>query len=207
MNNWTMCSAPGCQTKAIASVDGKRYCNKHWQRMRKYGDLELHPRARTTKVIQVDGETATLRMANGTDILIDAADIQKAMRYSWCLSKTGYAVANIDGAVTKMHRYLLDLPKGEPIVDHINGNPLDNRRENLRLCTPLENGRNLRAKKSVSGATGVRITPEGRWRARIMVDHKEIGLGNYSTKEEAIRARKEAEQKYYGEYAPSTSRT
>lgn len=206
MNNWTTCSAPGCETAAVASVNGKRYCNKHWQRMRKYGDLELHPKAKTTKVIQIDGEMATLRMANGVDILIDAADVQKAMRYSWCLSKTGYAVANIDGTVRKMHRYLLDLPKGEPIVDHINGNPLDNRRNNLRLCTSLENGRNLRAKKSQSGATGVRETPEGRWHARIMVDRKEISLGNYLTKEEAIEARRTAERKYYGEYAPSVSR-
>lgn len=200
------CSAPGCKAISVASADGKRYCNKHWLRMYNHGDLELHPRSKTTKVVEVNGETATLRMTNGTDILIDAADIQKAMRYSWCLSKTGYAVANIDGHVTKMHRYLLDMPVGVGIVDHINGNPLDNRRCNLRLCTAKENGRNLRKQVSKSNATGVRKTKCGKWQARIMVDRKEISLGNYQTMEEAIMARQEGERKYYGKFAPCLSR-
>lgn len=206
MNGKRACSAPGCTREAASRVNGIWYCNKHYLRMHNNGDLELHPRRRTTKLIHDGGNTATIVTANGELILIDRDDIDKAMRYSWCISKTGYAVANIGGHVTKMHRYLLDLSKGELVVDHINGNPLDNRRCNLRLCEPEENGRNLKKKKSRSGETGIRKTSHGRWNARIMIGRKEVHLGNYLTKEAAIEARQAAERQYFGEYAPSISR-
>lgn len=206
MSEKKVCSAPECAREAVARVNGIWYCNRHYLRMRNHGDLELHPRGRTTKLIYDNGDTATIITAKGETILIDKDDIDKAMRYSWCISKTGYAVANIDGRVTKMHRYLFGLKKDGLVVDHINGNTLDNRRNNLRLCNPAENGRNLKKKVSLSGETGVRKTANGRWNARISLNGKGIHIGNYLTKEDALEARRTAEQKYFGEYAPSLSR-
>lgn len=81
---------------------------------------------------------------------------------------------------------------------------MDNRKVNLRLCSPKENSRNLSlAKNNKTGVTGVRKTKYGKWNARITVDRKEIYLGNYDTLEEAAKARKEAEKKYFGEFAPN----
>ena len=201
-----ICGAEGCGEHGVTRFDGVWYCNKHYCRLVNHGDTNLHPRGRTTQLIKGDNGTAIIVTSNGQHILIDEADIDKAMRYSWCVSKTGYAVANIDGHVTKMHRYLLGLTSTDAIVDHINGNPLDNRRVNLRLCSNAENMRNMKAKKSISGATGVRLTSHGRWNARITINGKGHHIGNYQTKGEAIQARREAEQKYFGEFAPSLSR-
>jgi len=139
----------------------------------------------------------------GEEILIDIEDFEKVKRYSWCISKTGYPVANINGKVTKLHRYLLGVKNPKIIVDHINRNALDNRKSNLRLCTALENSRNTTvSKNSNTGYLGISLTPQGKYRARIMVNRKEIRLGNYSKIEDAIKARKQAEKKYFKEFAP-----
>lgn len=139
----------------------------------------------------------------GEEILIDAEDFEKVRRYSWCISKTGYPVANISGKVTKLHRYLLGLTNPKIIVDHINRNTLDNRKCNLRICTALENARNTTvSKNSSTGYLGISLTAQGKYRARIMVNRKEIRLGNYSRIEDAIKARKQAEKKYFKEFAP-----
>ena len=58
-------------------------------------------------------------------------------------------------------------------------------------------------KNNTSGVAGVSKTSSGRWRARITVNRKEIRIGTYDTIEEAIAARKDAEVRYYGEFAPS----
>lgn len=141
--------------------------------------------------------------SNGVEILIDPEDYERVKRYSWCISKTGYAVANIKGKVTKMHRYILNESKPEIIIDHINRNKLDNRKENLRRCTVKQNSRNTSvSKNNTTGYLGISLTAQGKFRARIMVDGKEIRLGNYDNIEEAIKARKQGEKIYFGEYAP-----
>ena len=88
--------------------------------------------------------------------------------------------------------------------DHINRNPLDNRRVNLRKATHSENMKNQSMhKNNTSGITGVGWQKNmGKWSARIMVDYKMIYLGYFINKEDAIYARLKAEAKYYGEFAP-----
>lgn len=139
----------------------------------------------------------------GEEILIDAEDFEKVKRYSWCISKTGYAVANNGKRVMKMHRYILNLDEPNIIVDHIDGNKLDNRKSNLRICKPFENARNVRMRKrNKVGYLGISYTAEGKYRARIMVNRKEIRLGNYEKIEDALEARRKAEIKYFGQFAP-----
>ena len=139
----------------------------------------------------------------GEEILIDADDFERVKKYSWCISKTGYPVANINGKVIKLHRYLLKLNNPKIIVDHINRNTLDNRKSNLRICTALENSRNTSvSKNNKTGHLGISKTKEGKFRARIMVNRKEIRLGNYEKINDAIKARKKAEKKYFGSFAP-----
>lgn len=101
----------------------------------------------------------------------------------------------------KMHRLITDAPKGM-VVDHINGNGLDNRRENLRVCTLAENSQNrarIRKKSSDSKYKGVSFV--SYYGARIKVDGKMINLGHFKTPEEAARAYDEAAKKYFGQFA------
>lgn len=198
------CGCVGCGRKVEARFDGVWYCNMHYLRMYTHGDLEYHGRKRTTKLVDNGDSYVKIITAKGEEILIDKCDIDAAMRCSWCISRTGYPVANIEGRVVKMHRYLLGLLDSKELVDHKNGNPLDNRRENLRVCSFLENARNHGLNKNnTSGVAGVEKTISGRWRARITINRIGIQIGTYDTIEEAQAARQEAERKYYGEFAPN----
>lgn len=160
-------------------------------------------RKRTNKYI-VDVNVLKIITANGAVIIADTSDYDLISKYSWCISKTGYAVANINNKVTKLHRYVLGINDPKKIIDHKNGNTLDNRKVNLRVCTNAENARNCKvSKNNTSGVSGVQfIKKSGRYRARITVNRKEIRLGHYKTFDEAVKARLEAEKKYFGEFAP-----
>jgi hypothetical protein len=115
----------------------------------------------------------------------------------------GYLVANINHKSIKLHRFILNAENGS-VVDHINHNPLDNRKSNLRITTHKNNSRNTSVSKSSKiKHLGISTTPSGKYRARIMVEGKEIRLGHYQSLADAIHARKEAEIKYFGEFAPS----
>lgn len=98
-----------------------------------------------------------------------------------------------------LHRFLLGAKKGE-YVDHINHNTLDNQRSNLRITTNGANLRNGRLRvNNTSGHRGVRLTTDNTWNARIKVNYKDINLGHYKNKEEAVEARKEAERRYWND--------
>ncbi len=129
-------------------------------------------------------------------------DYDVVTRHSWWRNVHGYVVARIDGKEVYLHRLIMGYPDGL-VVDHINGDRLDNRRSNLRVCKIKENVRNAqRPSNNTSGHTGVSYRKDrDRYRAYIMVDRKQIALGNYETLEEAVKARRRAEQEYFGEFA------
>jgi hypothetical protein len=98
--------------------------------------------------------------------------------------------------------YIHNLIMGDVFIDHINNNPLDNRKKNLRKCTPYENSKNTsKPKNSTCEFMGVSIE-HGSYVARIGHNRKKLNLGSYSTLEEAIVARLKAEKLYCGEFAP-----
>ena len=101
----------------------------------------------------------------------------------------------------KLHRFVIDVPKNK-IIDHINHNVLDNRKNNLRICTQNDNAKNKSKQiNNTSGRVGVTWDKQtNKWLAQIQVNGKNIKLGRFKNKEEAIRAREEAELKYFGEY-------
>lgn len=97
----------------------------------------------------------------------------------------------------------MDSPN-DMVVDHINGNTHDNRKENLRACTRQENSMNQGMRSdNTSGYKGVlwyHYNGVDKWQASIQVNKKKISLGYYEKLEEAIEARKNAEERYFGEY-------
>lgn len=111
---------------------------------------------------------------------------------NWYLDKDGYAVSSKS---IKMHRLVLGAKKGEEI-DHINREKLDNRIENLRIVSHHENTLNR-----VRGLGIIYDEDRKKWRARLKFKGKEVHLGRFETREEALNARKEGAIKYFGEYA------
>jgi len=89
------------------------------------------------------------------------------------------------------------------VVDHINHNLLDNRRQNLRICTPSENKRNrVLAKNNSSGYKGVNWSKgANKWRTQISINGKQKHLGLFNNILLAAEAYDSAAQKYYGEFA------
>jgi hypothetical protein len=97
----------------------------------------------------------------------------------------------------------MENPENKPCIDHKDRNRLNNHVSNLRYVTQSENGMNASKKKNnTSGFTGVYwCKSRDKWRALIMVDRKNIHLGYYDTKEEAIAARKAGTIVHHGIYA------
>lgn len=145
---------------------------------------------------------AEILLFGGEVALVDDCDFQRASRFSWFLTSGPilYAQRKQGRKNILLHREIMDAPAGL-YVDHINGNGLDNRRENLRLCTAKENIWNQRRRtKNTSGFKGVNKSG-GMWRARIKVNNQEIPLGCYEDATEAARAYDYAAKKYFGEFA------
>jgi hypothetical protein len=101
-----------------------------------------------------------------------------------------------------LHRLILNAPDGI-MVDHINGDGLDNRRENLRLATLTQNFHNSTKHRdgTQSRYKGVESRPRGRWRARICVNGIRISAGEFATELEAAQAYDRAARLHHGEYA------
>lgn len=158
------------------------------------------------------GQTVRIRLSDDMFALIDAGDYGAVSSFHWRVeSNRGfawYAVAHtprINGRTSKvrMHRLILRAP-ANAVVDHINGDGLDNRRSNLRLCTQTENTWNRRTKHGVSRFMGVSLDTRCRakkWRATIGVHGKYISLGYFLTEEEAAAAYDEAAREWHGEFA------
>lgn len=144
---------------------------------------------------------------NGNSCLIDKSDYQRISRGYWGKYKnSNYFCSNVDGKKQWLHRYIMDATKGE-YVDHIDGNFDDYRKINLRICNNAENNRNRGLQKNnTSGYSGIGWAKrEQKWRARIKVDGKEIHLGYFKNKNDAILAKKHAEEKYFGEFSYNNS--
>lgn len=140
--------------------------------------------------------------------LIDLEDFYRVKKYCWWMDNRGYLRAKIDGQSIGLHQYLMNCSKGE-IVDHkITENKWDNRKANLRVGTQQKNCMNRKISScNSSGVTGVSFDKsKNKWVARIGIDYKKINLGAFDNKDDAIKVRKEAEEKYFGEWSYDKSR-
>lgn len=143
----------------------------------------------------------TILTKNNDKILLDDEWYDLLKQDSWSVSGHGYAQAYINGRFCYMHRLIMTPPKDKHI-DHINGNKIDNRVENLRICSRSENLQN-RIKPNKNNRHGfVGIYCEKKclkpWTASMSIDGKQIIIGRYSTKAEAALARISKEMEVNG---------
>lgn len=129
-----------------------------------------------------------LRLTQGQHAQIDASDFELVSAHKWYAVKTKwtyYAATNIAGKRVYLHRLLMGLGPGrKQVVDHINHNGLDNRRENLRVCTSVMNALNRRDSVDRVDTTGV-YRNRGRWSSKIGFEGRVIHLGTFDTQREA----------------------
>lgn len=143
---------------------------------------------------------STLRIeCRGGSFLIDESDQHIIGRRRPFIS-SGYVI--LRGKL--LHRLIMCPPR-HLVVDHINGDGLDNRRANLRICTQQQNLWNGRSHTdSAVRYRGVSISPDRpnrKWRAQICHDYRVMLIGRYDTAEEAARAYDEAASRLFGNYA------
>ena len=140
------------------------------------------------------------------EFYIDANDFELVHKYCWrehISTKTGYCCLVAYNPESKKQIKMHQLVCGK-YYDHIDRNPLNNRKHNLRPATAQENMRNKNlSRNNTSGFIGVTWSKtSSKWVSNIQVDGKSISLGSFTDKTDAIRARLAAELRYFGEFAP-----
>lgn len=158
--------------------------------------------------IRVEGNVAFVTLTRGREAIIDAEDVPLVSVWKWFVSVRGdisYAVCAISGRPHRRFQYMHRLISAEGSalhVDHINGNGLDNRRQNLRLATVSQNLRNQRtSSQNTSGQKGVGWHKQRqKWRAYIKVHGVSHHLGLFDSKDEAADAYAKASAELHGEF-------
>lgn len=142
-----------------------------------------------------------LRITNGVAI-VDDDDYEWLKKHSWTRVKNGYVKLVIHAGLTAMamHRAIIKAKNGE-IVDHINGDPLDNRKSNLRICTNQQNLFNRgKQKNNTTGYKGVSFS-NGKFRSKTVLNGKSKHLGSFDNAVDAAKAYDEFAKKHHGEFA------
>jgi hypothetical protein len=146
-------------------------------------------------------------LSKGRFALVDYEDMEMLSGFVWHLAADGSAAANVgSGRATArgayMHRMIM-LPDPGHEVDHANGDKLDNRRYNLRVCSRKENCRNVRCgTANTSGYKGVSWNKQaGKWRAFIKTNKRQRFLGHFADEAAAACAYDEAAREMFGDFA------
>lgn len=150
---------------------------------------------------RIENEVAIFTTLGEKEFQIDAEDVDKIIGYWWKFNREGYVRTSTSSKSMSLHRLIMNCPEGK-IVDHINHDTADNRKSNLRIVTDSQSMMNTHLRSdNTHGTRGICFRKDSNmWTARIGYQGKRFFLGCFKTKEEAIAARKQAEEKYYGEF-------
>lgn len=202
-----------CGDLKMASYEGKPYCRKHYIQLSRNGQISRTQYDKNEYILHDNYAEIITYDKNGEksgSTLVDLDKVEELKKYKIYIKGYDnklYANLNFpDGKKIRLNRYLLGIVNlndwdGKVVVDHINGNSLDNRLSNLRKCTLKENMQNIRKKNSFVGVNYNKQTK--KWTARIMHNYKGKQLGSFLTQAEALMARLKAEKEICGEFGPN----
>lgn len=142
-------------------------------------------------------------LVSGLQVLMDLEDALRFVGVPLFVASNGYVKVGAKGWPDPFLHRLIGGASEDQVVDHINGSPLDNRKENLRVCTQAENNRNKRLRSNnQTGITGVYWDARRLvWAAQISVSNRTVPLGRHASLLDACAARRSAEIRSHGEYA------
>lgn len=163
-------------------------------------------RRRKRNEITVESDHAIIWLPNGSATLIDVDDIPLVREFCWCqvgkYVKSTKAIKEI-----WLHWLILGLDGTNGRVDHIDSNPLNNKKKNLRVCAQSANTQRARQRIGKSGFIGVRQRSVHSFRADIRINGKRRCLNSFKTAEAAAAAYDQAALKHYGPHARTNSVT
>lgn len=148
-----------------------------------------------------------IKLTQNKYALIDNSYFEYLNQWKWYVAhnKRNYYAVRMDNdrKIIGMHRLILDTLNTKKLIDHINGNGLDNRRKNLRVCSNQENLRNGRLRvNNKSGYKGVSWEKDRKsWMSYIYIDGKRKRLGRFKNKIMAAKVYDTNAIKYFGEFA------
>jgi HNH endonuclease/AP2 domain len=152
---------------------------------------------------RVEGDTVIIEVVSkgvAHEVLVDVEDIERIGNRTIGMITKGYTGFRQNGKAVYLHRFLTNCP-ADKIVDHINGNRFDNRKENLRVCTHVENNRNINNKITQNKTSGVRNVGWDKtrecWVVKLTVNNKSVYYGSSKALEEAKRMAEEARKEYW----------
>lgn len=191
-----MCKIKNCDWAHCA----KGLCSKHYSQFKRHGkalkrtfrDLnEIIVYNNYCEIVLYSGRSEQKEVARTK---IDKEDLEKIKYYKCGKDVHGYCVINFNKKQIKLHKFIFGEKSGYEI-DHINNDPLDNRKINLRFATRHENSMNTRYK-------GYYWHKQNKkWCAEVMINYKKKFLGCFSKEEDAKKAAREGRIKYFGKFA------
>lgn len=140
-------------------------------------------------------------LTKGYHALIDVDDFYSLPKNLWHTKTSNglsYAATWVKNQPQYLHRLIMNASNGM-VCDHVNGNTMDNRKSNLRICTVLESNRNRGSNKNVY--KGIKKMAASIWQARIFVNRKNINLGVFENEDLAVIAYNNAALEHFGKFA------
>jgi hypothetical protein len=202
-----------CENKTLRVVDGtnlrhnlSKSCGCQQKRIAsEYNKISK----RRFNTYDLSGEYGVGYTSKGEEFYFDLEDYDLIKDYCWCSNGDGYITSKSQKNTKEciiLQRLIMDTPS-EYVADHISHNLNDNRKLNLRNSAIQENAMNkCKASNNTSGVTGVSWHKKcNQWIARIGYKNENIYLGQFDDFDEAVKVRKEAEEKYHKEYSYNNS--
>ena len=206
------CDVCGRELTKKIRMYGYTLCSKHMHQYLKYGEfLDNNPRTEhDLNDFVIEGDIAIFDVYNSRsekigDFIVDREDVNFIRYHKWRKDTNGRIIT---GNCTnknprrELSRFLLGVTDEDLVVDHIDGNPMNNTRGNLRICTQAENLFNkAMMSTNKSGFIGVNWDKyRNRWSPEIRCGYRRWHLGRFDSFEEAVYARYCAEVELYGEF-------
>ena len=200
-----ICGNTDLKTKTKNNMFNMILCKRHYTQIRRHGKpLEHTIYDKNNFEIKEDSVIIYSHNKNGEQLerfaIIDIEDLEKVLKYKWTDMGHYFKSQELN---QYLHRFVLNYD-GKDDVDHINGNKLDCRKNNLRVITHSLNASNQKlSSRNTSGVIGVSYdSARKKWKSEIKVNKKRFNLGRFDFIDDAIIARLKAEKEKLGDVAP-----